>query len=156
MDIQRVQLVEKLSDYLIKAFAKEDIPLIKSFIQHYLMSISSKDLLEKSIPDLFGSILSHWDFLQKKRKLLKVRAYNPTLAQDNWSSQHTIVEVCATSLPFLLDSIRIALHDLGVQIHLIVELNVLTIRRDKHGLLKECCFKNTKKDNNFSELSFYL
>lgn len=156
MDTHRRELVDKLANHLIKTFSKKDVPVVQSFVQHYLMSVSSKDLLEKSIPDLFGSIVSHWNFLQKRNTSFKVRAYNPTFSQHSWSSPHTIVEISAHSLPFLLDSARIALHDLGLQIYLLVELGSLCLTRDNKGVLKEFSLSKAPRGSQGSEISLYF
>ena len=40
----------------------------------------------------------------------KVRVYNPQIEQHGWQSTHTVVEVVTDDMPFLVDSVSMALN----------------------------------------------
>ena len=65
----------------------------------------------------------------------KVRVYNPQIEQHGWQSTHTIVEVVTDDMPFLVDSVSMALNRLGLLIHLTIH-PVLPVRRDADGMLE--------------------
>lgn len=150
----RAELVDRVAEYLIRTFSKEDVPLVKLFISQYLLSVSSRDLAQKDTLDLFGSIVSHWNFIQSRQEAFKVRVHNPRFEINSWSSVHTIVEVNCPNKPFLLDSIRMALLKQGVQLHLIVNMNKLYIARDDKGVLQD--IETEFSEGLTSEVSLYI
>ena len=58
----------------------------------------------------------------------KVRIYNPRLEQHGWQSTHTIVEMVTDDMPFLIDSLGMAMDRLGWHVHLIIH-PVFRVRR---------------------------
>ena len=150
----RAELVNRVAEYLIRTFSQEDVPLVKLFVSQYLMSVSSRDLAQKDTLDLFGSIVSHWNFIQSRDGDFKVRVHNPKFEVNSWSSVHTIVEVNCPNKPFLLDSIRMALLNQGVQLHLIVNMNKLYISRNDKGALED--IKTESDEDMDNEVSLYI
>ena len=150
----RAELVDRVASYLIKTFSQDDVPLVKSFVHQYLMSVSSSDLAEKDTLDLFGSIVSHWNFIQSRPDLFKTRAQNPRFEVHSWSSAHTIVEVICPKKPFLLDSLRMALLKEGLQVHMIIQMNQLYVKRDEKGILLE--MQDSPTEDFESETAIYI
>ncbi|MBJ6980669.1 NAD-glutamate dehydrogenase [Luteimonas sp. MC1572] len=75
------------------------------------------------------------DFARKRKPgTASVRMFNPTLAQHGWESAHTVLQVVNDDMPFLVDSVTMALADLGVGVHVLGH-PVLQVRRDKTGKL---------------------
>ncbi|KAF1710577.1 glutamate dehydrogenase [Pseudoxanthomonas kalamensis DSM 18571] len=65
-----------------------------------------------------------------------VRAFNPTLKQHGWESPHSVIEIVNDDMPFLVDSVSMALAELGVGVHVLGH-PVLRVSRDKAGKLTE-------------------
>ena len=51
---------------------------------------------------------------------IKVHVYNPTAEEDGWESPHTVVEFVNDDMPFLVDSISMAITRDGSGIHLLI------------------------------------
>ena len=64
-----------------------------------------------------------------------VRLFNPTLEANGWESPHTVLQIVNDDMPFLVDSVSMALGDLGVGVHVLGH-PVVTIRRDAAGKLQ--------------------
>ncbi|MGI9451219.1 MAG: NAD-glutamate dehydrogenase, partial [Geminicoccaceae bacterium] len=64
----------------------------------------------------------------------KVRVYNPQIEQHGWQSTHTSIEIVTDDMPFLVDSVTMAMNRLGLIVHLIIH-PVLPIVRTDEGLL---------------------
>ncbi|WP_460917538.1 NAD-glutamate dehydrogenase [Pseudoxanthomonas sangjuensis] len=61
-----------------------------------------------------------------------VRVFNPTLERNGWESSHSVLQIVNDDMPFLVDSVSIALADLGVGVHVLGH-PVIRFQRDKAG-----------------------
>jgi glutamate dehydrogenase len=76
------------------------------------------------------------DFLEfaRSRKPGKpaIRLFNPTLKQHGWETQHTVMQVVNDDMPFLVDSVTMALAERGIGVHVLGH-PVLQVMRDRSG-----------------------
>jgi glutamate dehydrogenase len=63
-----------------------------------------------------------------------VEVLNPELASHGWESPHTVVRIVTDDMPFLVDSVRMAIHAAGLGIHLVVH-PMLDAQRDGEQLV---------------------
>ena len=63
-----------------------------------------------------------------------VRLFNPTLAKHGWESPHTVLQIVNDDMPFLVDSVTMALAERGVGVHVLGH-PVVKITRDRSGKL---------------------
>ena len=107
----------------------------ESFARPYFAGTAVEDLQDRSIVDLYGAALSHFNFAHQRRPgKPKVRVYNPVQPQHGWRSTHTIVEVVSDDMPFLVDSVRMALNRRSLTTHLVIH-PVMRAHRDASGVL---------------------
>ncbi|MGI9509929.1 MAG: NAD-glutamate dehydrogenase domain-containing protein, partial [Geminicoccaceae bacterium] len=105
------------------------------FLRHYYRSVAPVDLIDRDALDLYGAALAHLRFgEQREPGEAKVRVYNPQIEQHGWQSTHTTIEIVTDDMPFLVDSITMALNRLGLIIHLVIHPVLPTARDDKHAL----------------------
>jgi glutamate dehydrogenase len=65
---------------------------------------------EEAKAALVEKAIAHWRLLQRRRQgELKVSAYTPTLEEHGWRSTHSVVEIVTDDMPFLVDSLAMAL-----------------------------------------------
>ena len=103
------------------------------FMTWYYAGLGAEDLSDCSADDLYGGALSHWRFSEARApREVKLRVYNPELEQHGWQTHHSVVEVVCDDMPFLVDSVRMALNRLGLTIHLIIH-PVLRVRSVRVG-----------------------
>ena len=80
------------------------------------------------------------DFLDfsrnRERGTANVRLFNPNLKQHGWESPHTVLQVDNDDMPFLVDSVTMALAEQGIGVHVLGH-PVVAITRDKSGKLVE-------------------
>jgi glutamate dehydrogenase len=78
------------------------------------------------------------DFLDfarsRKAGTPSVRLFNPTLAKQGWDSPHTVLQIVNDDMPFLVDSVMMALAERGVGVH-VMGHPVVKITRDRSGKL---------------------
>ncbi|WP_373975330.1 NAD-glutamate dehydrogenase [Chitinibacter sp. SCUT-21] len=79
----------------------------------YFANLSIEDWEDRDFRDWAGALLSHWRLGQSRpsRQHL-VRIYNPTQNEHGWQSAHTVIEIITDDMPFLVDSVGIAINAL--------------------------------------------
>src|SRR5437764_6116101 len=87
--------------------------------------------------DGYGAALAHWHLLQRRRPgEPKVHAYTPNLDEHGWQATHSVVEIVTDDMPFLVDSVAMALTRRGTAIHAFVH-PIVKVLRDDAGRLVE-------------------
>jgi glutamate dehydrogenase len=105
--------------------------VLAEFYEH----VPPTDVTERSPRDLWGAALSLWRFAERRRpNQAKIRVYNPDPSTDGWSSPHTIVEIVNDDMPFLVDSVSLAINASGRVVHLVIH-PIMTVTRDPPGQL---------------------
>ena len=105
------------------------------FVRPYYAGTAAEDLEDRSVVDLYGAALSHFNFAHQRRPgKPRVRVYNPVQPQHGWRSTHSIVEVVADDMPFLVDSVRMELNRRSLTTHLVIH-PVMQVHRDPDGVL---------------------
>ena len=107
--------------------------IIDEFYEH----VPPGDIVGRRPRDLCGAALSLWRFAERRRPgQAKIRVHNPDPLADGWSSPHTIVEIVNDDMPFLVDSISLAISGSGRVVHLVIH-PIMTVARDPQGRLLE-------------------
>ncbi len=125
------RLVEEFHDKLPSAEADQ----IETFMREYYFRVSPEDLVERDMLDLHGACMAHWQLARHRQPAQAiVRVYNPRFDKHGWQSTHTIVETVMDDVPFLVDSVSMALNRNGLTIHLTIH-PTMKVRRDTDGRL---------------------
>lgn len=62
-----------------------------------------------------------------------LRVFNPSQAKHGWQSTHSIIEVIQPDMPFLVDSVGMALNRMGITAHMMLH-TPLAIERSESGV----------------------
>jgi glutamate dehydrogenase len=111
-------------------------PLVENFTNLLYGNISADDIANRNDSDMYGATMSLWNSLnsyQTDTPVIKV--FNPEVSKNGWNSNHTIIEIVMTDMPFLVDSLRIALKRQGVSPHLMLHCP-LKVLRGSDGQIK--------------------
>ncbi|MFU8876573.1 MAG: NAD-glutamate dehydrogenase [Wenzhouxiangellaceae bacterium] len=120
---------------MIQALGSEVPEATVEFARQFLRSVPDLEADESDIADLVGMVQSAFELLrQRKPGEIKFRITNPDREQHGWRSTHTVIEIVNDDMPFLVDSVNLALSRLELGVHLILH-PVLRIRRDQGGHL---------------------
>src|SRR5579863_8924699 len=109
--------------------------LTQALLRAYFHGVAEDDLAAREPGQLARVALAHLALATRRapgRTL--VRVFNPDLGVDGFESAHTLVLTVTDDMPFLVDSISMALGRAELAIHLIVH-PVLRVRRDGRGRL---------------------
>ncbi len=154
---KQIEVIEKAIQHIYRKLPREEATLIETFVKQYYLTASPEDLIKFSVIDLYGSILSHWNFISHRMPGEgKVRVYNPQFEQNGWQSTHSVIEVIHPDTPFLMDSIRMELNRRGLNLHLILHMGALGITRDGKGHVESIVYKKKKLKNGEFEAALLL
>jgi glutamate dehydrogenase len=110
---------------------------VERFLRAYYAHVAPEDLLDRSDLDLYGAALAHWKLARERRPgELKINVYTPNVEEHGWESSHTVVETVTDDMPFLVDSVSMAVTRQGSAIHLVIR-PIMRVKRDDEGRLLE-------------------
>ncbi len=108
---------------------------LKLFTERYYADVPLSDLDAHSPAELAAAAIGHLQLgLTRKPGEARLRIYNPDLERDGWSSTHTVVELINDDMPFLVDSVGMAISRIGLGLHLTVH-PVITVRRQRQRIV---------------------
>ena len=100
------------------------------FVAAYFEGVDPAEILARGIGALFAMASSHWRLLATARPehTAQVRVFNPTLAEDGFVSDHTMLQIVQDDMPFLVDSVTMAVNRSGRMAHWIVHPLLRVVR----------------------------
>jgi glutamate dehydrogenase len=107
----------------------------KRFLQMYFANVDAKDLADRDPKEFAGAALSHLQFAMRRGRTALVRVFNPTLREDGFVSPHTIIDVVNDDMPFLVDSVSLALTEQALTLHFLAH-PIFAVTRDASGNLR--------------------
>ncbi len=122
-------VLKNVTQLIKQKVTADTAPLVEQFSDLLYSNISSVDLDGRNDSDMYGATLSLWNALnnhQDDSPVIKV--FNPQVSKHGWKSSHTIIEVIISDMPFLVDSLRMALNRLGLSPHLLLNTPINLVR----------------------------
>src|SRR2546429_7849971 len=130
----KTALVEKALGQVRERVDGSQAPVLEAFVRAYYGDAAPEDL---DGLDLYGAALAHWHLLKRRRTgEVKVHAYTPTAEEHGWRSTHSVVEIVSDDMPFIVDSVAMALTRRDTAIHRFIH-PAIRVRRDESGNLVE-------------------
>lgn len=104
------------------------------FIETYFQNTDPDEIGARGPATLFAIANAHWRLLNAPQtgQNVKVRVFNPTLAEDGFVSEHTVVQIVHDNMAFLVDSVTMAINRGNRTAHWIVH-PLMQVARDAQG-----------------------
>ena len=104
------------------------------FVSAYFENADPDEIVSCEPATLYAIANAHWRLLDAPRAAdsARVRVFNPTLAEDGFVSEHTVVQIVHDDMPFLVDSVTMAINRSGRTAHWIVH-PLISVVRDAKG-----------------------
>src|SRR5579863_1874475 len=126
-------ILTAVSELALRRLGADRAAVVQRFLARLYDHVAAADLDGRSADELYAAAWSLWQFAQQRAPAkAKLRAVNPRVAAEGWASRRTIVEIVNDDMPFLVDSVAMALAAEGAAVHLIIH-PVLRISRDAAG-----------------------
>ncbi len=106
-----------------------------SFVEAFYGRMSAEEYVVRRPEGWAALARGYFEFLHER--LLgqaAIRVFNPNLEEHGWESPHTVVQIVNDDMPFLVDSVSMALAQSGACIHVLGH-PVLPFTRDANGRL---------------------
>ncbi|WP_077342784.1 NAD-glutamate dehydrogenase [Pseudocolwellia agarivorans] len=136
---------------------KSIAPLVEQFSTLLYGNISTLDLNNRNDSDMYGATLSLWNSLNDhKINQPVIKVFNPQVSKHGWKSSHTVIEVVVKDMPFLVDSLRIALGRLGLTPHLMLNSPIKIVRDSNNKIIELSATSDKKIKATSTETAFFI
>ncbi|HDS1210700.1 TPA: NAD-glutamate dehydrogenase [Shewanella algae] len=141
-------LLEKVVSLIHSKVPKAQANQVEQFATCLYAHMSKDDLLARNDSDLYGAVLSLWNALNSTPcGETHLRVFNPSQAKHGWQSTHSIIEVVQPDMPFLVDSVGMALNRLGITAHMMLH-TPLAIERQGTDIKRVSFVNDSKEDSD--------
>jgi glutamate dehydrogenase len=107
----------------------------EAFINAFYRRMSEDELPQHSADGWAALAVDFLDFARaRKPGTALVRLFNSTIKSHGWESAHTVLQIANDDMPFLVDTVTMALAEQGIGVHVLGH-PVVTFLRDKGGKL---------------------
>lgn len=150
-------ILKNVAKLIKKKVPQDTADLVEQFATLLYGNISSLDLSNRNDSDMYGATLSLWSSLNEhKDDTPIIHVFNPSLSTNGWKSSHTIIEVIVKDMPFLVDSIRIALNRLGLSPHLMLNSPLKLVREKNKNITQLASNVDTEIKATSEETVFFI
>ncbi|MEO6624045.1 MAG: NAD-glutamate dehydrogenase, partial [Burkholderiaceae bacterium] len=117
-----------------KAHAGARADAMVGFVIAYYENADPEEIALRGPADLFALANAHWRLLETTTpaSLPRVRVFNPSLEEDGFSSDHSVLQIVHEDMPFLVDSVTMAVNASRRTAHWIVH-PLLAVCRSADG-----------------------
>ena len=146
-DDPKREVIDKVVEQIKQRIKGKTAKDAEAFVRLFYKDVPPDDMAGRSVDSLYGAALTLYKFAQKRPSAdaAKIRVYNPDLEEHGWKSDHTVIEISNTDMPFLVDSVTSALHELDLTVHLVIH-PIMRIARDDSGELLAVAGVDESKD----------
>jgi glutamate dehydrogenase len=128
-------LVDQLVERAQRRFPGPDVKVVEGLLRRYYASVAPDDIEARALDDLYGAALSHWQLARTRRPdEHRLRAYTPSVTQDGWQTPHSVIDIAVDDMPFLVDSVMMAIERRELNVHLLAH-PVFDAERSADGIL---------------------
>lgn len=130
---------------------------LASFVPAYFDSADPDEVQSRGPATLMAIANAHLRLLDTPRNAdgARIRVFNPTIAEDGFSSEHTVIQIVQDDMPFLVDSVTMAVNRSGRIAHWIVH-PLLVIERDDDNRISQTLLANSQGQQFGQVESFIL
>ena len=141
-------LLENVVNLIHSKIPNSQAKQVEQFAQCLYTHMSRDDLNVRNDSDLYGAVVSLWNALNKTAPTdTHIRVFNPTQSKHGWQSSHSVIEVIQPDMPFLVDSLTMALNRMGITAHVMLH-TPLAVVRDKKSVTQVSFVNNAPKNSD--------
>ena len=107
--------------------------IAQTFVGLFFRRVPEEDMLARDVGDWVGLVRGALDFVQVRTgDHCNVRLFNPGREENGFESSHTVLQVMTDDMPFLVDSVTMAIASCDNLVHSVMH-PVLQVDRDAGG-----------------------
>ncbi|QIR14441.1 NAD-glutamate dehydrogenase [Shewanella aestuarii] len=140
-------LLENVVNLIHTKIPNSQAKQVEQFAHCLYTHMSKDDLNVRNDSDLYGAVVSLWNALNKTpADQTHIRVFNPSQSKHGWQSTHSVIEVIQPDMPFLVDSLSMALNRMGITAHVLLH-TPLSVARENNAVT-EITFINDAPKNS--------
>lgn len=128
----RLGLLEQVLTFIDSRSNQQDAQLFRQFVRIFWNQLNIEDWQSREVSDIAGCCYSLWLALRNTSQAVYVKLFNPSLEEDGWLCNGSVVVVRQLDMPFLVDSLRLELNRRALPIHLI-KSTLINVARSPDG-----------------------
>ncbi|MGC1182494.1 NAD-glutamate dehydrogenase [Legionella sp.] len=141
-------LIEAIADRIRNSMVGDQAKLCAEFAKQLYGTVAMEDLSSWELEDLYGTVVNLWSLISERAPHeTKIRIYNPDFERHGWQTTHTVIEILCDDMPFLVDSIRLVIHRMGLASHLTIHMGGIRVKRDKQNRIYEILPRDQVTEN---------
>ena len=131
--------------------------VLADFVPAYFDNTDPDELQQRGAATLLALASAHWRLLDGAPDAAgqRIRIFNPVLAEDGFDSDHTVIQLVHDDMPFLVDSVTMAINRSGRMVHWIVH-PLLAVERDAKGKVRHASLARQDAGHNHQISSLIL
>jgi glutamate dehydrogenase len=148
LDDVKQQLLDKAAQIAPGRKGTIDVEKTRHLLGLYYLHAAPEDLIDRSPVDVYGAVLSHYRLAaHRPQGTATLHAFTPTVEDNEWAAAgHSVIEVVTDDMPFLVDSLTMALSARDRAIHVVIHPQLL-VRRDVTGQLLDILDPESQPDD---------
>ena len=145
LDQSRSQVIHSASELADESGGET----LEPFLRHYYRHVATEDLVARRPEDLLGAALSHRaTAAHRPVGTANVNVFTPTIEEQGWSCDHTVIDIVTDDMPFIVDSVTVELARQERVVHLVIHPQ-LVVRRDAAGELEDVLGVDAMTESEF-------
>lgn len=136
--------LDKIAELFAQKFNQDEIQQLDLLANLFSRVISKSEFERRDAVDLYGMIVSYWQFIRHFDGKPLARVYNAEYERSGWTSQHTVIEVLIKDSPFIVDTLVMLMSSMDIGIHFIMNAGAICTERDEQGKLLAIDYCSTK------------
>jgi glutamate dehydrogenase len=146
-----ISALAQLSAAVSEQISAKEQAIVKTFISQFLQSAYIQEFEGRRVSDVLGYFMDLWKTVQAYKPYdLFIDIENPTLEENGWQSSHTVITVMVKNMPFVVDSVRIAVAERNLRIKGI-QHTIMFPERDAKGGVTQLLTRDVKNADQIAE-----
>ena len=118
-------------------------PTLVDHLERYFANVDIGNFVDVDLEELHGAAIQHTRLGQSRQPgQAAIALYPPDFDRHGWHSPHTVIDIVTDDMPFLVDSITMAIQNRGLAIHRLIH-PVFGVERDAAGVFQRSAERGT-------------
>ncbi len=136
IDKNKQVLLEQVSSILAGQSKTGKVRQARYYAEAFFRHVPIEELSRETPAALAAIVSEQMEFISKRPpQEALIGVFNPTIEENGWESDHTIIEMVNDDMPFLIDSANVVMAEMNLRVHLMVH-PVIHVERDDRGRVK--------------------
>ncbi|MBW7852394.1 MAG: NAD-glutamate dehydrogenase [Rhodospirillales bacterium] len=137
VDLRKSELLGRLTRLVGERVERDKAAMAETLMREFYANVAPEDIVHRDPESLYGAAMALLSLARRRVPgTPRLRLYNPNPQEHGWQSEHTVVEIVNDDMPFLVDSVTAALHQMDIAVHLVIH-PIVGVVRDAEGDLQD-------------------